>query len=170
MREDFENSAVFILHVCPYTKSKSSAKENKLPIVSFAFLKNISDSNSGVDFRWHTHVGYNKLNKDQKAELYQWQNTKEGKDKIDKYRGNNKNTGGSNKSRKQMAAQMKSLQSRLKSKDNDNGMTLEDDNACIKAAMPTPRKVYFKEPEPLIVAAQKLQKIMKRKRGDEDIE
>ena len=42
-------------------------------------LKNKFHSKTGVDLRWHTPEEYAQLNKAQRAELYTWQQTKEGK-------------------------------------------------------------------------------------------
>ena len=82
MRQNFERAVAFLLPVCPYARNQAELKENRqVPTVGATTLKNMSESKTGVDFRWYTKQEYVKLSPDQKAELYEWQHSKEGKAK-----------------------------------------------------------------------------------------
>ena len=119
MREDFEKAVAFLLPVCPYIKGKSDEKERKIPTVGAVVLKNVSESTTGVDFRWYTKPEYEKLTSEQKRELYQWQQTKDGKAQINKSRNNNNGNNSNNynnnknnnsyekKTKRQLAAKIK---------------------------------------------------------------
>lgn len=103
MRNNFEDAVAFLLPVCPYAKHKQSQRGRRAEI-SDTQLKSKSQSRTGVDFRWHTTEEYRKLSKAQRQELYQWQQTKEGKDLKNK--ANSKR----NMSKKQMTAHIHSLE------------------------------------------------------------
>ena len=82
MRSNFEVAVAFLLPVDPYVKHKKTYRQ--VTIANAQALKNKSNSNTGVDLRWHTLDEYAELNKDQRSELYQWQKTKDGKATIQK--------------------------------------------------------------------------------------
>ena len=179
MRDNFERSVSFLLPVDPFSKSKLG-KNKTLP--SVAALKNSKDSKTGVEFRWYAPGEYVKLSAEQKQELYQWQKSKEGRAQLYKDRqrkdnnsnspaSNQKNTNNGGMTRRQLQAQVDSLQSKL-----DEQSTVEKMAACIattvgtdegeqtasnkkrtisEAIVPTPTTQYM-------VAAQALNKILKR--------
>jgi len=97
MRDDFEKYFAFLLTVGPFVKNiSSSIRKPRLTNVSSKFssstLKNSSDSNTGVDFLWHTPKEYMKLSNVQKSELYDWKQFNEGKAQIKKYHNTKKAT------------------------------------------------------------------------------
>ena len=132
MRDDFEAAVAFLLPVCPYAKSRSDGKKKSVQI-SDTRLKNQSDSETGVDFRWYKPEEFGRLKKNQKKELIKWQNSKVGKAAVLKqfkdegvdpadvpgYRGAG-SSGGSGKgkrgSRKGMRATINSLEQQLAAK------------------------------------------------------
>ena len=77
MRDDFELSVQFLLPVCPYSKNRKNNRTQAQ--ISDVTLSAKQQSNTGVDFRWHTKSEYKKLNADQKKELWLWQKTKTGR-------------------------------------------------------------------------------------------
>ena len=185
MRDDFEKCVSFLLPVCPYAKNKTSSSRNpRLPNVSSTVLKNASDSKTGVDFRWHTHKEYSKLSKAQKQELRDWQNSKEGQMQIEKYhedkrRKNSQNNNNNYMTKKQLQAKIKSLEAK-----NVTDNTLDNEIAAyVSAAMAevdefknkekNEKKVTFStvnddREKTFKIASQMVQKILKRKRGEED--
>ena len=76
-----------MLPVCPYAKHCSSNGGGKRGAqVSYATLQGKKHSKTRVDLRWHNKVKYAKLTKEQRSELYNWQQTKDSKDKMSKDR------------------------------------------------------------------------------------
>jgi len=143
-------------------------------------LKGKSDSRTGVDLRWHTKEEYSKLNKDQRAELYQWQQTKSGKDAIAKSR---KNANRKGTTKKQLQAHVQALERQLEdlkdSKSNNSGeMTdipsIAEIQAVIAAANPLPPepnatpipKPSKRQDDKYQLAAAAVQQIMKRSRKE----
>ena len=183
MRDDFEKCVAFLLPVCPFVKSKVNSNKNpRLPTVSSTTLKNSGDSKTGVDFRWHTHNEYSKLSKAQKQELRNWQQSKEGQAQIEKYheekRKNNNSNGNNGLTKKQLQAKVKSLEAKVA---NENSKYNEEIAAYVSAAMAeidkpkenneAEKKVTFStvsddRDKTFKVASQVVQKILKRKRGD----
>ena len=109
MREDFEAAVTFMLPVCPYAKHRSSnGNEKRGAQVSDATLLGKKHSKTGVDLRWHNKVEYAKLTKEQRSELYNWQQTKDGKDKMSKDR--NKGFQGTGSTKKQLQAKINALE------------------------------------------------------------
>ena len=109
MREDFEATVTFMLPVCPYAKHHSSNGGDKCGAqVSDATLLGKKHSKTGVDLRWHNKVEYAKLTKEQRSELYNWQQTKDGKDKMSKDR--NKGFQGTGSTKKQLQAKINALE------------------------------------------------------------
>jgi len=191
MRDDFEKSVTTLLPVCPYAKHKNatiSRSGTRNPSVSS--LKNTSDSSTGVDLRWHTPSEYAKLSKSQRSELYEWQQSNEGKKQISNDYAARKNSSSSNSSnstkltKKQLIARVKSLEGSNHENDEPNysGPTIDEMTACIASAIKDninsdkhataeikqnekKRKVSFiddKSEAAYKVAANALQNIMKR--------
>lgn len=81
MRDNFEATVTWLLPSCPYNRYAKGSGRNQ----GGGAQANISDvtlqreSKTGVDLRWHTKKEYAQLSKEQKDELYQWQQTKQGK-------------------------------------------------------------------------------------------
>ena len=88
MQEDFEAAITLMLPVCPYVKHRSSNGGEKCRArVNDATLQGKKHSKTGVDLCcWHNKVKYAKLTKEQRSELYNWQQTKDGNDKMSKDR------------------------------------------------------------------------------------
>ena len=107
MREDFEAAVTFLLPVCPYAKHRSSNSEKRGAHIGDATLKGKKHSQTGVDLRWHNKVEYAKLSKEQRTELYNWQQTKDGKDKVGKDR---KGIQGNSTTKKQLQAKINALE------------------------------------------------------------
>ena len=87
MRSDIEAAVAHMLPVCPYKKHKSNSRSGgnvRLAHISDATLTGKSSSKSGVDLRWHTKKECALFNASQKQELYQWQQSKDGKAMIKK--------------------------------------------------------------------------------------
>jgi len=88
MRSNFETAASHIIEVDPYRRASrqppNKDKQANVSAVSFA-----GRGETGVDLRWHTKKEFYKLPKEQKDELCNWQNTKEGKRKIKEQRNDN---------------------------------------------------------------------------------
>ena len=169
MRTDFEKTVAFILPVCPFSKGKSE-KEKLTAQVGASILKNASDSKTGVDFRWYKRSEYMKLTPEQKSELYEWQNSKEGKAQIAKERKQSPTSNSNRKTKKQLAAQVKDLKAKLHDSQNSTD-TDEKIAACIASVIPkepvngsSSATTATQSPNNYILAAQKVQKILKRKR------
>lgn len=80
MRDNFEAAVTFMLPTCPYARhAKGRNSGNETANISDVTLQNKSSTKTGVDLRWHTRKEYQALNKAQRAELYEWQQTKQGK-------------------------------------------------------------------------------------------
>ena len=109
MRNDFESAATFLQQVCPYTKYKTNQRNNRVhgvAEISDLRLKGKGQSKTGVDLRWHTKAEYKRLNKAQRQELYQWQQSKDGRDSKAKHFSK---ITGKPKTKKQLEAQVSSL-------------------------------------------------------------
>jgi len=91
MRENFEDAVTFLLPLCPYAKHRLANRNNTVEI-SDKTLRGRNQSKTGVEFRWYTKEEYSKLTPDQRSELWEWQNSKEGKAKIKSNRKNLTNT------------------------------------------------------------------------------
>ena len=166
MRDNFERTVAFLLSVDLYSKSRSRNREKNPSISDVKLLKGKQQSKTGVDFRWHTPSEYRKLNKEQRAELYEWQNTKEGKEAISKQRGDD-GKDSKQESKKKMRAKINSLEAKLKQANEEP--TLEELQACIAAASPAPKKDCAesekKEVTFDVAAAMAVKRILKRKHG-----
>lgn len=186
MRDNFEAAVTFLLPVCPYAKH-SKGRNNNTAIVSDATLLGQKDSRTGVDLRWHTNAEYQKLSKEQRQELYQWQNSKQGKAALKNSRGKGKGGGyGAGKdvnklSKKQLRAKVAALQAASDDKegggDGDDPsssltkttFTLDEVKGFISAAAMSNDKSNEKRKssegggDAYELAALHLQKVMKRK-------
>ena len=165
MRSDFELAVSFLLPVDPYSKHKN--KDNKNVNISDAnALRNKSTSKSGVDFRWYKPEEYKQLSKEQKAELYDWQRSKEGKAVT-----NGQRTKAGYKPRpsakKKLQSKVAALEAALKEQASEP--TLEEITACISAAQPAKAikttAVATEVTNPHVAAAVALKGILKRKRA-----
>ena len=79
IQNDFEAAVVYMLPVCPYMKLKNPSSSVPRATVSELRLKGKNSSNTRVDLCRHTNYEYAALTLEQKKELYQWQQTKDGK-------------------------------------------------------------------------------------------
>ena len=181
MRDDFEAAVTALLPVCPYSKSRSGRGDGRGAEVSDVTLKGASESKTGVDLRWHTVKEYKALSKAQRRELYQWQQTKNGKAAIEKQKAEADE--GSSKKRKltsqvsSLEKKLKTLQGRLDANKNDSE-EVASIAAAIAANAPqsspnsrssnnqstTTNQVKFAEP--YTAAAVAVQKILKRKKEE----
>ena len=179
MRDNFERAVAFMLPVCPYTKHKTNQRRTRHASISDVRLKGKSDSKTGVDLRWHTKEEYSKLTKEQRAELYQWQQTKNGKEAMDKSRRNqNKKM-----TKKQLKAHIQSLENKLESERDKNMKetnieskvpSVSEIQALISATAPlppvpsnTPIPKPTKRPDDRYqLAAAAVQQILKRSRKE----
>ena len=131
MRDDFEAAVTYLLPVCPYNKNKAtSSKGNNKAHVSDVTLKGKHNSETGVDLRWHTKKEYAQLSSEQKKELYEWQQTKDGKSVMNKSRQNSPTNANNKKSYK---AQIKALKGELKAS-KEKETTTEEIAAAISTA------------------------------------
>ena len=172
MRSDFEAAVATLLPVDPYQKHRSRNNSNRdRANISDTRLRNKSESKTGVDFRWHKPEEYKRLNKEQRAELYQWQNSKEGKEICAKQRSA---TGIDNRQRgkAKLQAKINSLEAQLKEvKDEPSVSEIE---ACIAAANSTKNKSTENRMNVngennttnYSAAAVAIKKILKRKRDE----
>ena len=178
MRDDFERAVAFMLPVCPYTKHKTSQRRTRHAELSDVRLKGKSDSKTGVDLRWHTKDEYSRLTKEQKSELYQWQQTKNGKEAMDKSKRSSKRK---NLTKKQLKAQVQSLEQKLVDKGNDLDTneeskipSISEIQALISSAVPlppTPSSIPVQKPskkpdDRYHLAAAAVQQILKRSRKE----
>ena len=171
MRDDFEAAVAFLLPVDPYSRSRSKNRV-KNPSISDARLKSQTQSKTGVDFRWHTPAEYRKLSKEQRAELYDWQQTKEGKDAIQKQKKSSADKRQNGK--KKLQARVDSLEAQLKIATSEP--SIEEIQACIAGVANKPNddtskssndKQSDKQPSFDVAAAMAVKRILKRKRGVE---
>jgi len=80
MRDNFEDAVACLLPVCPCQKYKcTNSKERQHRNVS-EFSAKAGKGTSGVEYRWYKRPEYEKLSKEQRTELYTWQQSREGKD------------------------------------------------------------------------------------------
>ena len=136
-------------------------------------LRNKSSTKTGVDLRWHKPEEYKKLTKEQRSELYTWQNTKEGKEIISKQK---KDARVSNKPSRASKYKTKiaALEAELKAAKEDP--TVEEMSNIIQAAHashvasvqlpPPPQNIPPPATSPHVAAALELRKILKRKREE----
>ena len=122
MRGDFEKAVTFLLPTCPYARSSKSKSNGNNAIVSDATLQGQGASKTGVDLRWYKKAEYDKLTKEQRAELYEWQQTKQGKKVIEAQKkqlgvGPSKR----NAKKKNMQARIAALEKELKDRDEAGG-------------------------------------------------
>ena len=180
MRNSFDDAVAFLLPVCPYAKFKSNQrKPNPQAQVSEVVLK--GRGKTGVEYRWHTPEEYSKLSKAEKRELYEWQQSKEGK-AAKKAHSDKKKEKPKAFTKKQLAAKVASLEKQLvNTSTNDDGDS-EDDipsiteiAALIAAAHKKPDKpdapplppppAKRSETDRYQAAAASIQQIIKRKRS-----
>jgi len=84
MRDDFEGAVACLLPVCPYQKYKrTNGKERSQRNIS-EFSAKAGKGDTGVEYRWYKKPEYEKLNKEQRVELYAWQQSREGKEATKK--------------------------------------------------------------------------------------
>lgn len=184
MRNDFEKAVAHMLPVCPYTKSKGDSSNAQNPRISASSLKNSTESRTGVDFRWYKKSEFAKLTDEQRDELKEWQRSKSGKNKLKQDRksnskknnnnnDNDKNSNGNNNrmTKKQLFAEVKELRAKAESNEQNKEIAayiasvVKDNN---NTTLTPTRNVQFGEntTQNYVVAAQKIQKIIKRKRDD----
>ena len=175
MRSDFELSVATLLPVCPYSSHRSSNGSRTKANISDTTLKGKAQSQTGVDFRWYKKSEYSKLTPEQKKELYEWQQTKDGKKQCAKDKsGRDKLKEGKPPTKKQLYAKIKALEAKQASNDDPS---IEELAAVIAAAKVPAAEASPKKPkvttqddgrdtkqDPHHVAALTLQKILKRKR------
>ena len=167
MRSDFEKAVAALLPVCPFAKHRQSLNPTR-PQISDTTLQGKGQSTTGVDLRWHTQEEYKKLSKEQRQELYRWQSTKDGREKIKKDKAASGIVSRSAKSRKKLRAKIDSLEAQLK----DSGPTLEEISACIATATAAAAPPVPRPPTPPPVTARNqgiamaVQRILKRKRDE----
>ena len=82
MHDYFESDATCMLPVDPYSKQKWTNNRSNPHISDTNTLRNKSQSKTGVDLRWHKKSEYQRLNKEQRSELYEWKIS--NKDKVTK--------------------------------------------------------------------------------------
>ena len=172
-----------------FSKSSKSFDQPKIAMISDATLFGQSNSKTGVDLRWHTNAEYQKLTKDQRQELYQWQHTKQGKAAMKSSRDKGKGGAGKGKdkdmnrwSKKQLKAKIAALQNGGENKEGggEDGssssskqvtFTLDDVKGFISAAAigrselnsdGEKRKASEGGGDAFAAAALHLQKVMKR--------
>lgn len=146
MRNDFEAMVSYILPVCPYAKHRSKNNNNNRDAeISDATLQGKHHSKTGVDLRWHSKKEYNKLSRAQKKELYEWQQTKDGK-KVLAAAGKGKGGEGGDKNTKEGGGKKQKLQARIASLEKEleevkgdstpesNVPSIETLQACLAAA------------------------------------
>ena len=111
MRDNFEGAVACLLPVCPYQKYKrTNGKERQQRNVS-KFSAKAGKGDTGVEYRWYKKPEYEKLTKEQRVELYTWQNTREGKEarKKNSPNGNPRDKKGDTRDKKAMRKTIKSL-------------------------------------------------------------
>ena len=165
MRSDFEAAVAFLLPVDPYSKKRG--QDNKNPNVSDAHaLKNKSTSKTGVDFRWYKPVEYKLLNKEQRAELYEWQKSKEGQATTSKQKTSS-GYKAKPSAKKKLQAKITALKAKIKAQESE--LTTEELAACIASATESTKKQVSlpstPESGPHVAAALALEGILKRKRA-----
>ena len=80
-RHDFEKAAAYLLPKDPVARrrTESGAKTQNALISDVTSSAKAGIGKTGVHLRWHTRPEYKKLPKDQNSELYNWRQTKDGK-------------------------------------------------------------------------------------------
>ena len=169
MRDSFEDSVAFLLPVDPYSKNRANSNNKSNPQISSAsVIKNKQSSTTGVDFRWHKPEEYKKLNAEQRKELYEWQQSKEGKATLSKSKSSNKSNSNSSSSNKKLKSEISSLKAKLK-----EATEVEDDKAELQRIEAVIASVNSKNQTAtptsnsnatIASAALELQKMTKRKR------
>ena len=164
MRSDFETAVSFLLPVDPYSKTKRGQDKN-INVSDVHALKNKSSSKSGVDFRWYKPEEYKLLNKEQRAELYEWQKSKEGQSTTNKQKTS---SGHKTKpsAKKKLQAKIAALEAAIKAQESEP--TMEELTACIASATESAKKqvsVPAADKGPHVAAALALKGILKRKRA-----
>ena len=181
-RNDFEEAVKFLLPVDPYIKQRKNNQGRSVHISDTNALMNQSSSSTGVDFRWYTYDEYKTLSKEQKSELYEWQenNVEEVKKQKDAYfKNKSKKTpsASDNKSLKNSRKRFKAKIAKLKAENKkltEAELSAEDIQACLApltSTSPTPRPApaapaTVSTVDPRIAAATvRLKSILKRKRA-----
>jgi hypothetical protein len=172
MRSNFEDTVAFLLPVDPYSKHKRN-QDKTANISDVNTLKGKAQSKTGVDLRWHKYDEYKKLNKEQRAELYEWQRSKEGSAITQKQK-----SASGHKSKPSTAKKLKmkvaTLEAKLKA--SNEGVTYDELAACIASAE-TSKTITFQtdtkppaDDTPRSAAAVALKNLLKRKRYTKAIE
>ena len=181
-RNDFEEAVKFLLPVDPYIKHRKNNQGRSVHISDTNALMNQSSSSTGVDFRWYTYDEYKTLSKEQKSELYEWQenNVEEVKKQKDAYfKNKSKKTpsASDNKSLKNSRKRFKAKIAKLKAENKkltEAELSAEDIQACLApltSTSPTPTPTpaapaTVSTVDPRIAAATvRLKSILKRKRA-----
>ena len=186
MRDDFEAAVTHMLPVCPYSKHRNSSRGNdRTATISDVTLAGKSSSKTGVDFRWHTKPEYAKLTKDQKRELYEWQQTKDGQEMMKKQKEAKKKAqlnSGKGTTRKELQAKVKSLEAELELRESTEALISAFTGNAAQSDNPTPPSNPPPNPAPAPAptpsapaaasvnseaAALALRSILKRKRGND---
>ena len=169
MRANFEDAVAFLLPVDPYSKNRRNNQDNRQANISDTnALKNKSQSKTGVDLRWHTPEEYKTLNKEQRAELYEWQRTKEGKATSAKQRLDSGHKGKLS-AKKKLQTKVAALEAQLKVQQSSEP-TLDEIKACLASAMTSKNESTTVAPavqpatDAHAAAAVALKNILKRKR------
>ena len=80
-RSSFEQAVTTVVAVDPYVKHASEKKSQRNFTISGLSSKSTGrGSKTGVDLRWHKTVEFQALSKDEKDELREWQQSKDGQD------------------------------------------------------------------------------------------
>ena len=173
MRDSFEDAVACLLPVDPYIKSRRSNDSNVARISDTNALQNKSTSRTGVDFRWHTKEEYAKLNKEQRAELYEYQQkNQEGTRKEKRSSGHQPRQSVQKKLKAKIAkleAEKKQLQEGKTSDENEPSTA--ELHACFASVLsstnatlpPTPAPTPTIDPR-VAAATTRLRGILKRKR------
>ena len=117
MRDNFERAVAFLLPTCPYAKHLRNLNSNgNHAIISDTTLRGQGSTKTGVDLRWHTVSEYKKLTKEQRKELYEWQQSNAGRAAV---KAAKKKLGSANKkiTKKQLQSEVASLKQALADKE-----------------------------------------------------
>ena len=120
MRDNFEAAVTWLLPTCPYAKYAKGRKDSG-PRAEISEVTLQKESKTGVDLRWHTKKEYQKLSKAQKAELYEWQQTKQGQKAKDNAKKKNQD-----KHKPGLKAKIASLEKQLEAKEKNKSVTVEE--------------------------------------------
>lgn len=179
MRNDFDAAVAFLLPVCPYAKYKSNQRKNN-PQAEIFDVTLKGKGKTGVEFRWYKPDEYSKLTKAQKRELYEWQQSKDGKRAKQAHLDAKKGKDVKKLTKKQLLAKVHSLEKQVKGKDDESSDSDGDEaipsiselTALIEAAHKDQAKkdapkvpAKRNDSDPYTAAAVSIQQIIKRKRN-----